>query len=76
MKTIKINRYHNKRGNSYSTRDEQECIDIICKKLKIQSNPKIDADYFKNIDAYLKIEKQVNEQYNCNFREINFNINI
>ena len=54
MKTIKINRYHSKRGNSYATRGEQECIDIICKKLKVDMNPKVDANYYKNIDTYCK----------------------
>ena len=76
MKTIKINRYHSKRGNSYATRGEQECIDIICKKIKVDMNPKVDANYYKNIDTYLKIEKQVIEQFDCNKREINFCINL
>lgn len=76
MKTIKINRYHNKKGNSYSTKDENECLDLICKKLKIDSNPKMDNNYSSNIQKYLNIESQVKKQYNCNLRTIDFVIDL
>ena len=75
-RNLKINRYFNKKGNSYSTRDEQECLAIICKKLKIEPNPKLDDNYCNNIQKYLTVEKQVKEQYNCNQREIIFSIDI
>jgi hypothetical protein len=72
---IKIKRYHNKKGNSYKAREEQECLDIICKKLKISNNPPLDDNYVKNILKYQDIEKQVKQQYDCNLREITFKIN-
>ena len=75
-KQIKINRYYNKKGNSYNTIDEQGCLDIICQKLKVQTNPKMDDCYIKHTMNYLSIEKQVKEQYNCNYREITFNITL
>lgn len=75
MATIKINRYTNKKGNSYKTIDENECLNIICRKLKVNSNPKMDNEYQKNIQRYLDIEQQVKKQYNCNLREITFIIN-
>lgn len=75
MKTIKINRYYNKRGNSYATRDEQQCLDIVCKKLNIDTNPKTNDDnYSKKISLFMDVEKQVKEQYDCNKREIVFKI--
>lgn len=33
-------------------------------------------NYYKNINLYNTIEKQVNEQYNCNDRKINFKIEL
>lgn len=76
MKTIKVNRYYNKKGNSYATRDEQQCLDIVLKKLKLLPQPKIN-DWSEEIDYAMKvqsIEKQVNTQYNCNARELIFSI--
>jgi hypothetical protein len=74
MKTIKINRYYNKKGNSYATKDEHHCLTEVCKKLKISNNPKMDVNFSKNIMLYLSVEKQVNEQFDCNKREIIFKI--
>lgn len=76
MKTITINRYYNKKGNSYPTRNVDSCLYIICKKLKVSQNPEVNDDYYKNINLYNTIEKQVKEQYNCNDRKINFKIEL
>ena len=73
-KVFKINRYYNKKGNSYASKDEKECLNIICKKLKVSDNPKMDLNYSANIMKYLSIERQVKSQYNCNMREIVFKI--
>lgn len=78
MKTIKVNRYYNKKGNSYATRDEQQCLDVVLKRLKLIPQPKFN-DWWKETDYVMKVqsvEKQVNTQYDCNRREINFKINI
>ena len=77
MKTIKVNRYYNKKGNSYATRDEQQCLDVVLKKLKLIPQPKFN-DWSEESDYVMKvqsIEKQVNNQYDCNAREIVFSIN-
>lgn len=76
MKTIKVNRYYNKRGNSYATRDEQQCLNIVLKKLKLLPQPTF-KDWREEVDYAMKvqsIEKQVNTQYDCNAREIVFYI--
>ena len=78
MKTIKVNRYYDKRGNSYATRDEQECLDVVLKKLKLIPQPKFN-DWSEETDYILKvqsIQKQVNTQYDCNKRKIDFKIEI
>lgn len=78
MKTIKVNRYYDKRGNSYATRDEQKCLDIVLKKLKLLPQPTF-KDWSEEVDYIMKvqsIEKQVNTQYDCNKREIEFKIGI
>ena len=78
MKTIKVNRYYNKKGNTYATRDEQQCLDIILKKLKLLPQPifndwKDEADYVMKVQS---IERQVNSQFDCNKRENVFKIDI
>lgn len=78
MKTIKVNRYYNKRGNSYATRDEQQCLDVVLKKLKLLPQPTF-KDWRDETDYIIKvqsIQKQVNTQYDCNKREITFKIDI
>lgn len=78
MKTIKVNRYYNKKGNSYATRGEQQCLDIVLKKLKLLPQPTF-KDWSEETDYILKaqsVQKQVNAQYDCNKREINFRIDI
>lgn len=76
METIKVNRYYNKKGNSYATRGEQQCLDIVLKKLKLLPQP-VFKDWSEETDYILKvqsIQKQVNTQYNCNARELIFSI--
>ena len=78
MKTIKVNRYHNKKGNTYATRDEQQCFNIVLKRLKLLPQPifndwKDEADYVMKVQS---IEKQVNSQFDCNKRENVFKIDI
>ena len=78
MKTIKVNRYYDKRGNSYATRDEQQCLDIVLKKLKLLPQPTF-KDWSEETVYILKvqsIQKQVNAQYDCNKRKIDFKIEI
>lgn len=78
MKTIKVNRYYNKKGNSYATRDEQQCLDIVLKRLKLLPQPifndwKDEADYVMKVQS---IERQVNSQFDCNKRENVFKIDM
>jgi hypothetical protein len=74
-KLIKINRYYSKKGNSFATRNEFDCLDLVVKKLKIDTNPSTqDNRYMEHILKYTSVEKQVREQFDCNKREIAFRI--
>ena len=74
-KKITIYIFYDKRGNSYAMRTENDCLEIICRKLGLSLNPKMDNDYVKKIMQIQSIEKQVNEQYDWEKRKIQFIIN-